>query len=138
VIAVHGGADVQVRYPLFDERVGRTVWRRTAHHVSVGQESAAGVPVVSCTFVGIPDTNYDLVDGRKFDEDPFAFEWQTFNTTGVRDRVKFEQSTRTVIQHVVDRQQIAWYVRDYRRPSVLVPIFTDVLTRWRRSFSADE
>ncbi len=58
----------------------------------------------------IPDTRLDLAAGRRFDQ-PFAFEWQAFNTTGVRHLVKFDLRTLNVESDETDALGVTWYAR---------------------------
>jgi hypothetical protein len=50
-------------------------------------------------------------NGRVFSE-PFAFEWQIFDTTGRRQTLKFNRQSFTHESTSVDNLSIGWFVRD--------------------------
>jgi hypothetical protein len=122
IIAVKLGADVQIRYfrPGV-RRIRRVEWHRTCSSVTIAEAEGGllggGRHIVSCAFTDIPDTRLDAGTGRTFIQEPYATEWQLFNTTGMRHMVKFDAQTSAVIADSQDNLGIAWYVRCYRTPS---------------------
>jgi hypothetical protein len=116
VEAIRSGADVQIGYFFAGPGLFDGEWRRTCSSVTYVKEEDSGVPtIVSCMITDIPDTQVDLNNGRTFAE-PFAYEWQAYNTTGVRQVLKFNQLTGQLISDQTDRRQIGWWVRS--RPEV--------------------
>ena len=118
VQAVKAGADVQIRYYRSAGLAGfrRVEWHRTSHAVTIADADRGGRSIVSCAFTEIPDTDLVAGAGRRFVQ-PFAAEWQVFNTTGSRHTVKFNHQTSSVIDEFSDSLGIAWYVRCYyQRP----------------------
>lgn len=118
VKAVKAGADVQVRYIRSSGVAGirQVEWHRTSLSATVAEAASGGTSIVSCIFVDIPDTQLAAGAGRQFLQ-PFATEWQVFNTTGERQTVKFNQQTSTLISNNSDNLGIAWYVRCYQTPN---------------------
>jgi hypothetical protein len=110
VDAVKAGADVQIRYFFSTPFPMQGEWRRTCSSVTYVEHEDEGGPIVSCLITDIPDTQADLTRGRTFAE-PFAVEWQAYNTSGTRHVVKFNHRTRDVESDSIDNRQIAWYVR---------------------------
>ncbi len=112
VRAVQRGADVQVRYyrPSGLAGVQPIEWHRTASSATIAKLQS-GRFIVSCAFVDIPDSNLDS-SGRTFSQ-PFATEWQVFNTTGMRHVVKLNHVTQAVMAQATDHLGITWYVRCY-------------------------
>jgi hypothetical protein len=125
VKAVKAGADVQVRYIRSASVPGirQVEWHRTSLSSTVAEAATGGTSIVSCLFVDIPDTQLAGGVGRQFIQ-PFATEWQVFNTTGARQTVKFNHQTSTVISNDSDNLGIAWYVRCYQKPNWWDQVFT--------------
>lgn len=117
VTAIQAGADVQIGYSF-----SGGAWRRTCSSVTYVRSSAPGGAIVSCMITDIPDTQVDVPNGRTFAK-PFAFEWQAYNTSGLRHLVKFNNQTRDVVSENIDRRQIAWYVRGVGRRWWWPPVF---------------
>jgi hypothetical protein len=110
VDAVKAGADVKVRYT----QPGGIVWFRTLQSVFVSEDldeatTPEDVPV-SGMLTDIPDSENNP-NGRVFSE-PFAFEWQIFNTTGRRQTLTFDRQSFTHKNTSVDNLSIGWFVRD--------------------------
>lgn len=106
--AVRAGADVKVAYT---RSAGAAVleWFRTCFSPTTSDDGG-GEPVVSCSIVDIPDSDTDLGSGRRFVE-PYALEWQAYNTTGRRHSVKFDAQSHGVLDDGFDSLGMAWYVR---------------------------
>jgi hypothetical protein len=110
--AIRDGADVRIRYQ-FSGPVLSGAWTRTCSSVTIAEPSdagAAGGTIISCIVTDIPDTETDLTTGRTFAK-PFAFEVQSYNTSGHRHLVKFDRQTGAVLSESTDRLLISWLVR---------------------------
>jgi hypothetical protein len=58
----------------------------------------------------VPDTDVDLTTGRTFEE-PFAFDWMVFDTSGRRQLVKFDRETLDVLASSSGNLRTYWFVR---------------------------
>lgn len=113
VDAIKSGADVQIRYFFHSPSPLQGEWHRTCSSVTFVEDEdsgGAGPQIVSCMVTDISDTQVDLTQGRVFARPP-AFEWQAYNTSGVRHSLKFDRKTLNVESDTSDNLQIAWYVR---------------------------
>ncbi|MBA2518919.1 MAG: hypothetical protein H0V24_04590 [Chloroflexia bacterium] len=106
VDAVRAGADVKVAYT----RAGEVEWFRACSSATIARLGDGETPVVSCLLTDIPDSELDGSFGRFFAE-PFALEWQAYNTTGQRHVVKFDAQTHGVLQNDMDSLPVGWYIR---------------------------
>lgn len=129
VKAVKAGADVQIRYFRSSGVAGiqYVEWHRTSSSATIAGAASGGTSIVSCIFVDIPDTQLAGGSGRHFIQ-PFATEWQVFNTTGVRQTVKFNHQTSAVISDNLDNLGVAWYVRCDQQPNWWDQVFTRFAT----------
>jgi hypothetical protein len=109
VDAVRSGADVKVAYTRPAES-GDVEWFRTCASATTARLADGETPVVSCLLTDIPDSNLDIDSGRYF-VDPFALEWQAYNTTGTRHVVKFNAQTHDLEENEMDNLSIGWYIR---------------------------
>jgi hypothetical protein len=118
VFAAQGGQDIKIVYFQLDPNINASiVWSRIPSAVTVTRPDE-GNTVVSCIITDIPDTKVIAgplgeevsVTGRFF-EQPFAFEWQAFNTTGKRHIVTFDHRTQNATAVDTDNRRIQWYVR---------------------------
>lgn len=117
VSAVRKGADVKVTYQLGGG--GEDIlWSRTLSSVTVTRTDIA--TVVSGVLTDIPDTTVNIgpldnnapggTGGRTF-EQPAAYEWQVFNTSGLRTVLKFDAATHQQSSSTSDNLSMAWFVR---------------------------
>lgn len=106
--AVRAGADVKIAYI---RPAGASVieWFRTCFSQATTSDGG-GEPVVSCMVTDIPDSDTDLGSGRRFLE-PYALEWQAYNTTGRRHQVKFDAQSHGVLEDGFDTLGLAWFIR---------------------------
>lgn len=118
VKAVKAGADVQVRYYRSSAISGIDYieWHRACAAVTLAEADVTGLPIVSCAITDIPDTDFGQGSGRTFNQ-PYAFEWQVYNTTGRRHTVKFTRTSLDVASDVTDSLGVTWYVRGYKKPT---------------------
>jgi hypothetical protein len=109
VDAVRAGADVKVAYTRSAE-TGAVEWFRNCGAATIARLRDGETPVVSCLLTDIPDSDLDPSWGRHF-IDPFALEWQAYNTTGRRHVVKFDAQTHGVQADDMDNLPLGWYIR---------------------------
>lgn len=110
VDAVRAGADVKVAYTRPAE-TGPVEWFRNCGAASIARLRDGETPVVSCLLTDIPDSDLDPSAGRHFIDDPFAVEWQAYNTTGSRHVVTFDAQTHSVVDNERNNLPLGWYVR---------------------------
>ena len=113
------GADVKVGYTLTTaEGFFNFFWRRLCSATVTEELDFPNDPgnterrfTVSGIVTDIPDTDVGPNStGRVFAE-PFAVEWHMFNTSGLRQVVKFDRQTQSVISNTKSFLQISWYIR---------------------------
>ncbi|NNC35875.1 MAG: hypothetical protein EX271_06800 [Acidimicrobiales bacterium] len=85
VDAAKAGDDVKVWYPAGQG----SLWIRRLRSVAIFEDEDQGVPTVGGA-LNVIDTNLSGTTGRDTDS-PLSSEWQTFNTSGMRDQVKWPE-----------------------------------------------
>lgn len=104
--AVLAGADVKLIY-----WTGHGWWSRNCNAVNVSDR--ARIPVIAATMMEVADTQ-QTGNGTEFKQNPFAYEFHIYNSTGMRHVMKFDYKDHSLISQDKKTIPIRWYVKDYK------------------------